>query len=126
MQDRTEEHIKNDLLAEINNLEQNYAKLKGYLSGVEFGISEVGLSLQSFKDSLSRASAFILAFYTLKGQRTKIPWEPLFTNLDYAIATIAVSPNSKPRAAIKLALTMSEPKIDEVMSYFSSLKESLK
>jgi hypothetical protein len=125
MQDKTEEHLKQDLLAEIQNLEGIYGKLKTYVAGAQYDTLEIGANLQSFKDSLNRASAFILTLYNLKGQKIKIPWEQLFTNLDYALATIAVSSTVNPRSAIKLALTMSEPKIQDVMAYLHSLKESL-
>jgi hypothetical protein len=125
MQDKTEEHIKGDLIAEIQNLENIYGKLKSYVEGAEYGTIEIGSYMQSFKDSLSRASAFILALYNLKGKKVKIPWDSLFTNLDYAIASVSVSPSMNLRSAIRLALTMSEPKIQEVMAYLQSLKESL-
>ena len=126
MQDRTEEHIKNDLNAEIQFLENKYLVIKNFLAGKDYDISVIAETLQEFKDSLSRASAFILALYNLKGKRVNIPWEPLFTSLDYAIATITVSPAPKQRAAIQTILTMSQSQIEQVMSYFSSLKQSLK
>ena len=126
MQDRTEEHIKNDLNAEIQFLENKYLVIKNFLVGKDYDISVIAGTLQEFKDSLSRASAFILALYNLKGKRVNIPWEPLFTSLDYAIATITVSPAPKQRAAIQTILTMSQSQIEQVMSYFSSLKQSLK
>lgn len=126
MQDITEEHIKNDLNAEIQFLENKYLVIKNFLAGKDYDISVIAGTLQEFKDSLSRASAFILALYNLKGKRVNIPWEPLFTSLDYAIATITVSPAPKQRAAIQTILTMSQSQIEQVMSYFSALKQSLK
>jgi hypothetical protein len=80
----------------------------------------------SFKDSLSRASAFVLALYNLKGRRVSIPWEPLFTSLDYALATISVSLSPKQKAAVKTILSMSKEQMAQVISYFEALKESLK
>jgi len=126
MQDNTESRIKQDLFAEIQNLEQNYEVIESILSGKEYDALAIGGVIQAFKDSLSRASAFVLALYNLKGKRVNIPWEPLFTSLDYALATIAVSSSPKQKAAVKTILSMSEEQIGQVLSYFSALKESLK
>ena len=126
MQDKPEEHIKNDLLAEIQYLEVKYVTIKNFLDGKDMDILLVGSTLQEFKDSLSRASAFVLTLYNLRGKRVNIPWEPLFTNLDYALATIAVSPFPKQQSAIKTILSMAQTQFEQVMSYFSALKASLK
>ncbi len=123
MEDGTEPKIKQDLLVEIHNLEQNYKVIKGFISGKEYDVEVIGSSLQSFKDSLSRASAFVLALYNLKGKRVNIPWEPLFTSLDYALATLTTAPK---KAAVQAILSMAEPQMEQVLSYFSALKESLK
>ena len=126
MQDNTEARIKQDLFVEIQNLEQNYSLIRSFLLGKDFDSSAIGGTIQSFKDSLSRASAFVLALYNLKGKRVNIPWEPLFTSLDYALATIAVSSSPKQKEAVKTILSMSEEQIGQVLSYFAALKESLK
>ena len=126
MQDDTESRIKQDLFVEIQNLEQNYGIIESFLSGQDYDAIAFGGTIQAFKDSLSRASAFVLALYNLKGKRVNIPWEPLFTSLDYALATISVSSSPKQKAALKTILSMSEEQIRQVLSYFSALKESLK
>jgi len=126
MPDSTETKIKQDLLVETQNLEQNYIVIKNFLSGKEYDSITIGGAIQSFKDSLSRASAFVLALYNLKGKRVSIPWEPLFTSLDYAMATITISSSQKQKTAVKTILTMSQEQIEQVLSYFSALKESLK
>jgi hypothetical protein len=123
MQSDPETKIKQDLLAEIVNLEQNYGVIDGFIAGNDYEVAVLGQSIQSFKDSLSRASAFVLALYNLKGKRVNIPWEPLFTNLDYAIATLTTTPR---REAAQVILGMAKDQIDQVLSYFSALKESLK
>lgn len=122
----TENRLKQELLAEIQNLENNYALLNSYLAGKEYDATQIRGTLQVFKDSLSRASAYLLTLYNLKGQRIKIPWEPLFTNLDHALATMELAPSVKLRTAVQLALNMAEPKIEQVMSYMVNLKEFLK
>ena len=128
MQDKsgTENRLKSDLFVEIETLEHQYTILKNYLAGTENGASEIRSSLQNFKASLSRASAYLLALYNLKGQRIKIPWESLFTNLDNALATMELAPISKLRTSVQIALNMTDPKIEQVMSYLENLKEFLK
>jgi hypothetical protein len=121
-----EARIKQDLFVEIQNLEQNYSVIKSFISGKDYDSLLIGGTLQAFKDSLSRASAFVLALYSLKGKRVNIPWEPLFTSLDYALATIAVSSSPKQKTAVRTILSMSEEQMKQVLSYFAALKESLK
>jgi len=123
MQNDTEIKIRQDLLAEIQNLENNYEIIANFTAGVEYDVTVIGSSIQSFKDSLSRASAFVLALYNLKGKRVSIPWDPLFTNLDYALATLSTAPK---KAAVQAILSMAEVQMEQVMTYFSALKESLK
>jgi hypothetical protein len=123
MQSDAEIKIKQDLNVEILNLEQNYQVIEGFMAGKDYDVSVLGQNIQSFKDSLSRASAFVLALYNLKGKRVNIPWEPLFTNLDYALATLTTAPK---RAAVQVILGMAREQIQQVLSYFSALKESLK
>lgn len=121
-----ETRLRQDLLAEIETLENYYKVLSSYLAGAEYDPAEIRGNLQIFKASLSRASAYLLTLYNLKGQRIKIPWEPLFTNLDHALATMDLVPSSKLRTTVQLALNMSEPKIEQVLSYLVNLKEFLK
>ena len=122
----TETRIKQDLFAEILNLEQNYKVIRSFLAGTDYDAITLGGTIQSFKDGLSRASAFVLALYNLKGKRVNIPWDPLFTSLDYALATVSVSSSPKQKAAVKTILSMSEEQIEQVLSYFEALKESIK
>ncbi len=78
MAENTETKIKQDLFAEILNLEQNYKVIRSFLSGTDYDSITLGGTIQSFKDGLSRTSAFVLALYNLKGKRVNIPWDPLF------------------------------------------------
>jgi hypothetical protein len=121
-----EERIKQDLFVEIQTLDQNYNVIRSFISGKDYDSLVVAGTLQAFKDSLSRASAFVLALYNLKGKRVNIPWEPLFTSLDYALATIAFSSSPKQKAAVRTILSMSEEQMKQVISYFAALKDSLK
>jgi hypothetical protein len=125
MKDGTEAQIRRDLSAEIEALEKRYQTVKDYLAGTQMEDFEVVGALQAYKDDLSLISAHILTLYQLKGRRAKITWESLFTNIDTALETIRNSAHPKPRAAIETALNMSEPKIEEVMAYLATLKQSL-
>jgi hypothetical protein len=121
-----ETKLKQDLFVEIKNLEQNHTVIRSFISGKDYDALAIGATLQSFKDSLSRASAFVLALYNLKGRRVNIPWEPLFTSLDYALATLGVSSSTKQKTAVRTILAMSGEQMEQVLSYFAALKESLK
>ena len=125
MQNGTEAQIRKDLTVEIEALEKRYQTIKDYLAGTQMEDFEVEGALRAYKDDLSVISAHILTLYQLKGQRAKITWESLFTNIDTALETIRNSAHPKPRAAIETALNMSEPKIEEVMAFLAKLKQSL-
>ncbi len=126
MSEGTEAKIKQDLSAEIINLEQTYRQIKISLSAKDYDALEVASAIRGFKDSLSRASAYTLTLYKLKGLKVNIPWEQLFTNLDYALATTTVSQSPKQREAVQTILSMSKAEFEQVLTYFAALKESLK
>jgi len=125
MKDGPEAQMRKDLSAEIEALEERYQTIKDYLAGTQREDFEVVEGLRAYKDDLSLISGRILTLYQLKGQRAKITWESLFTNLDSALETLRNSAHPKPRATIETALNMSEPKIEEVMAYLATLKQSL-
>ena len=120
-----EAKIKQDIIVEIQGLEENYKVLASFVAGTDYDPIAIGTRMQAFKDSLSRASAYVLALYNLKGQRVNIPWEQLFNNLDYAIKTLSASATLTQRDAVRAVLAMSREQMAQVMSYFASLKESL-
>ena len=125
MRDGTDEIIKTELYAEIETLEKQYRAIKDYLLGKEYESLEIIGTLRAFRNTLSKISMHILTLYTLEGQKTKITWDSLFTNIDNALERLQASARSKPRPTIQLALNMSEPKIEDVMSYLLTLKKSL-
>ena len=123
MRDGTDEIIKTKLYGEIETLEQQYRALKGYLAGDDDSLEIVGAA-KGFRDTLNKISMHVLTLYTLEGRKAKITWDSLITNIDQALETLQAS-RSKPKPAIQLALNISEPKIEEVMSYLLTLKKSL-
>ena len=124
MRDGTDEIIKTELYGEIETLEKQYSAIKDYLSGEDCDSLEIIGILREFRNTLSKISMHILTLYTLEGNKAKITWDSLFTNLDNALERLQAS-NSNPRSTIQLALNISEPKIEEVMSYLLTLKKSL-
>ena len=116
---------KMELFTEIQTIEKEYQVIEKYLSGAEYATVDIIQTLREFKNNLNRISAQILTLYTLKGQKTKITWDSLLTNIDNALETIQTSRKPNPRATIQLSLKISDPKIEQVMSYLSVLKESL-
>jgi hypothetical protein len=121
----TEAQVKRDLKSEIEALEKRFNTIKNYLAGAQMETFEFLGALQAWKDDLSVISAHILTLYQLKGQRTKITWESLFTNIDTALETIRNSAHAKPRATVEMAFNMSDPKVEDVMAYLAKLKSSL-
>jgi hypothetical protein len=119
-----EAELKNQISTEIELLQKNYQTLNFYLSGAEYDKAQVVEVLKSFKNGLDRMSTHILTLYMLKGQKTKITWEQLLNNLEIALQTMTSS-KSNPISAINIAFTMSEPNVQEVMTYIATLKESL-
>jgi hypothetical protein len=127
MSSDTEAKIQQDLLAEIAVLDQNYRVIAGFVAGQDLDPSTIGTSILSFKNSLHRSSAYVLTLYNLRGQRVTIPWESLFNNLDFALATISgQSVSIKQRDAVRSILGMSQNDMRQVLNYFYALKESLK
>jgi hypothetical protein len=125
VKDESEVQTRKILTAEIEALEVRYETIREYLRGRQIDDFDIVGVLRAYKDDLSTISAHILTLYQLKGQRAKITWESLFTNIDTALETIQNSAHPKPRAAIETALNMSEPKIEEVMAFLATLKQSL-
>jgi hypothetical protein len=125
LKDESEAQTRKILTAEIEALEVRYETLREYLRGRQIDDFDIVGVLRAYKNDLSTISAHILTLYQLKGQRAKITWESLFTNIDTALETIQNSAHPKPRAAIETALNMSEPKIEEVMAFLATLKQSL-
>jgi hypothetical protein len=126
MPEGTEAKIRQDLSAEIDNLQESYRQLKNVFAAKDYDQLATATAIRAFKDSLSRASAFTMTLYNLRGHRVNIPWEQLFTNLDYALATVNMSSSLKQRDAVYTILSMSKTEFQQVLEYFSNLKESLK
>ena len=125
MENGTEAKIRQDILREIQVLEQNYQIISAFISGSDLDPSTLGNSLQAFKDSLSRASTYVLALYNLRGQRIDIPWEQLFSNLDYALAALSASASINQRDMVRATLAMSKDQTQQVLAYFAALKQSI-
>jgi hypothetical protein len=126
MPEETEIKLKHDLYAEIVLLEDSYRQINNSLLATDYDASTVAHALKTFKDSLNRASAYALALYTLKGKKVNFSWDHLFIHLDYAIAAIKESPSLKQRDTVQTILTMSKAELEQVLTYFATLKASIK
>jgi hypothetical protein len=124
MRDGTDEIVKTKLYTEIENLEKQYHEIRDYLAGKEYDNLEIISTLKGFGDTLNKITTHVLTLYTLEGQKAKITWQSLLTNIDHALETLTSS-RSKPKSIIQLTMNISEPKIEEVMSYLLTLKKSL-
>lgn len=125
MKDQTEAQLRKDLSVEIEALEKRYQSLKEYLAGAQIENFEALGNLRAYKEDLSVITAHVLALYQLRGQRAKITWDSLFTNVDTALETVQTRPHSNVRTVIETALNMSNPKIEEVMAFLTKLHQSL-
>jgi hypothetical protein len=125
MTERAEMKIRQDLYADISLLDENYKQIKAGLLAKEYNASVVVSALKMFKDSLNRASSYVLTLFTLKGKQINITWEHLFTHLDYAL-TVPVYPPLKHRDAVQTILSITETEFNQVLTYFETLKASLK
>ncbi len=125
MQNAEDAQTRNVLLGEIEALENNYKVLRGYVDGAEYENSEIMGILQVFRETLNRLSGHILTLYVLKGQKTKITWESVLTNIDNALENIRNMAHPNPKSVIQLAFNMSEPNAQDVMIYLAKLKAAL-
>ncbi len=123
MRDGTDEIIKTKLYGEIETLEKQYLTLKEYLAGNNES-SQIISTIHGFRETLNKISTHVLTLYTLEGKKAKITWDSLLINISNALETLQSS-GSKPKPTIQLALKISEPKIEDVMSYLLTLKKSL-
>ena len=126
MSGEAEVKIKQDLSVEIALLEDSYRQIVSGLSARDYDASAVASALKTFKDSLSRASAFTLTLYTLRGKQFNVSWDHLFTHLDYALATINSSSSLKQRDTVQIILSMSQTEFEQILSFFATLKTSIK
>jgi hypothetical protein len=125
MSEGAEIKIRQDISAEVTILEESYNQIKSQLLAQNYDATAVVSTLKTFKASLSRASAYLLTLFTLKGKQVNISWEHLFTHIDYAL-TVPTSPPLKHRDTVQTTLTLSETEFNQILTYFATLKTSLK
>jgi hypothetical protein len=126
MSAEAEVKLRQNLYAEISLLEESYRQINSSLFASDYDALVVASALKTFKDSLSRASAYALSLYTLRGKRVTISWEHLFTHLDYALAAISGPYSVKQRDSVQTIISMSKAEFEQVLTYFVALKRSIK
>jgi hypothetical protein len=127
MQNPLEQQIRKELYSEIEASEKNYAIIKDILSGTTLEHSRVKETLQSFKDNLSKVNSLFMVLLQSQAQGTQlsIPINPILQNLDLALVLIETYPQQNPSPFIQLTLTLSDTKIENIMSLISILKKLL-
>jgi hypothetical protein len=121
------EKIKSELTSEIQFLEGDYEIIKNFLKGVEYDINQIRTVLQSFKDQLSKVRSLLLAYFQLQGKNFDFQTRPVLDNIDIALVLIEANPPTtwkNARVILQLSLAVSNVKIEDVMSFISTIRKS--
>jgi hypothetical protein len=121
------EKMKTELVSEIQALESDYEIIKNFLKGVDYDINQIRTSLQSFKDQLSKVRSLLVAYFQLKGKNFDFQTRPVLDKIDIALFLIEANPPAtwqSARGILQLSLAMSTVKIEDVMSFISTIRKT--
>jgi len=128
MANPTIEAIKSETLSEINYLEDEYEIIKNFLKGVVIDLLQVRTTLQSFKDRLSKVRLLTAAYFLMtQKQNFNLQTKPVLDSIDMALVLMEINPQLNMQGArgiLQLCLTMSDVKIEDVMSLVSMVKRT--
>jgi hypothetical protein len=118
--------IKVQLKDEIASFRKEYEKLKDFLVGAEYDISDVRACLHGIKDRISRINILLGLYLMEKGQKpiTIIPTDELISKIDLALILIEMYPKET-RLAVQTALGLSRVKIEDVAAFLDLLVSNL-
>jgi hypothetical protein len=118
--------ITSRLKNEITSFRKEYEKLKDFLVGAEYDISDVRVCLHEIKDKISRINVLLIAYLMEKGQKpiTIIPTDELISKIDLALMLIEMYPKET-RLAVQTALGLSRVKIEDVAAFLDLLHSTL-
>ena len=119
--------IKSEILSEINSLENEYEIIKNFLKGTQYDLAQIRAVLQSFKDSLSKVRSLVKAYFEMEGQKYDFQILPILQSVDLAyilMEAYATENIEQIRGILQLCLSMSNTKIEDVMSHISTLKKT--
>jgi len=121
------EGIRSETIAEIESLEKDYEIIKNFLKGTQYDLHQVRTTLQSFKDRLSKVRSLLMTYFQMQGKHFDFQTRPILDNIDIALVLMEVSPQlnwDKARGILQLSLAMANIKIEDVMSFISTLKKT--
>jgi hypothetical protein len=118
--------ITSQLKNEIASFRKEYEKLKDFLIGAEYDISDIRACLHEIKDRISRINILLSLYLKEKGQKpaTIIPTDELISKIDLALVFIEVDPKNA-RLYIQAALRLSRVKIEDVAAFLDLLGSNL-
>ena len=119
--------MKTELTSEIKLLEDDYEIIKNFLKGVEFDINQIRTFLQSFKDQLSKVRSLLVAYFQLQQKNFDFQTRPVLDSIDIALVLIEANPPvtwKNARGILQLSLAVSTVKIEDIMSFISTIRKT--
>jgi hypothetical protein len=121
------EKMKLELASEIQILEANYEIIKNFLKGNEFEINQIRTFLQSFKDQMSKVRSLLVAYFQLQGKNFDFQTRPVLDSIDLALVLIEANPPitwKNARGILQLSLAVASIKIEDIMSFVSTIRKT--
>jgi hypothetical protein len=110
---------------EIASFKKEYEKLKDFLKGAEYNISDVRACLHEIKDRISHINILFGAYLVENGQKPiTMPTTELMSKIDLALVLLESHP-AQSRFAIQGALALSGVKIEDVAAFLNWLDSVL-
>lgn len=125
--EKVAEGIKSEALAEIESLEKEYEIIKNFLKGIQYDLLQIRTTLQSFKDRLSKVRSLIMAYFQMQGKDFDLQTRPIMDTIDAALVLMEVTNqlnSEKARAILQLTLAMSSTKVEDLMSFISTIRKT--
>jgi hypothetical protein len=125
--EKVAEGIKLEALAEIESLEKEYEIIKNVLKGIQYDLSQIRTTLQSFKDRLSKVRSLIIAYFQMQGKNFDLQTRPIMDSIDNALVLMEVTNqlnSQKARAILQLTFAMSTIKVEDLISFISTIRKT--
>lgn len=127
MEKEIAEKMKVELTSEIKFLEGDYEIIKNFLKGAEHDINQIRTFLQSFKDHVSKVRSLLVAYFQLQGKNFDFQTRPVLDSIDLALVLIEANPPTtwqNARGILQLSLAVSTVKIEDIMSFISTIRKT--
>lgn len=121
--------IRSETVAEIELLQENYEIIKNFLKGTQYDLNQIRTTLQLFKDRLSKVRSLLVTYFQLQGKQFDFQTRPILDAVDTALVLMESARATNPswendRGLLQLSLAISTMKIEDVMSFISTLKKT--